>query len=56
MGAEKVVAVVVEPAMGLIADMKARAERLGVEADAQIVEEMRQTLGETWRVVEERGV
>jgi len=55
-GAEKVAAVVVEPAMGLIADMKARAERLGVEADAQIVEEMRQMLGETWRVVEERGV
>jgi len=55
-GAEKVAAVVVEPVMGLIADMKARAERLGVEADAQIVEEMRQTLGETWRVVEERGV
>src|SRR5215212_1512268 len=55
-GAEKVAAVVVEPAMGLIADMKARAERLGVEADAQIVEEMRQALGETWRVVEERGV
>jgi hypothetical protein len=55
-GAEKVAAVVVEPAMGLIADMKARAEQLGVEADAQIVEEMRQTLGETWRVVEQRGV
>jgi len=55
-GAEKVAAVVVEPVMGLIADMKARAERLGVEADAQIVEEMSQTLGETWRVVEERGV
>ena len=55
-GAEKVAAVVVEPAMGRIADMRTRAERLGVEADAQIVEEMRQTLGETWRVVEERGV
>ena len=54
--AEKVATVVLEPAMGLIADMKARAERLGVEADAQIVGEMRRTLGETWRVVEERGV
>jgi hypothetical protein len=54
--AEKVAGVILEPAMGLIADMKARAERLGVEADAQIVEEVRQTLGETWRVVEERGV
>jgi hypothetical protein len=54
--AEKVAGVILEPAMGLIADMKARAERLGVEADAQIVEEVRQTLGETWLVVEERGV
>jgi hypothetical protein len=54
--AEKVAGVILEPAMGLIADMKVRAERLGVEADAQIVEEVRQTLGETWRVVEERGV
>ena len=54
--AEKVAAVILEPAMGLIADMKARAQRLGVEADAEKVEEIRQTLGETWRVVEERGV
>ena len=54
--AEKVAGVILEPAMGLIADMKARAERLGVEADAEKVEEVRQTLGETWRVVEERGV
>jgi len=55
-GAEKVATVILEPAMGRIADMRARAERLGVEADAEIVEEMRKTLGESWRVVEERGV
>jgi hypothetical protein len=53
--AEKVAAVILEPAMGQIEDMKARAQRLEVEADAQIVEEVRGTLGETWRVVEERG-
>jgi hypothetical protein len=55
-GAEKVAAVVLEPAMGLIADMKARARRLGVEADAETVEEVREALGEAWRVVEERWV
>lgn len=55
-GADKIAAVVLEPAMGPIADMKARAERLGVEAEAQIVEEVRETLGASWRVVEERGV
>ncbi len=54
--AEKVAAVILEPAMGRIAEMRARAQRLEVEADAQIVEEMRQTLEETWHVVEERGV
>jgi hypothetical protein len=55
-GAEKVAAVFLEPAMDRIANMRARAERLGVEADAEIVEQMRKTLGESWRVVEERGV
>jgi hypothetical protein len=54
--AEKVTAVILEPAMGRIADMRARAERLEVEADAEIVEMVRKTLGESWRVVEERGV
>jgi hypothetical protein len=54
--AEKLAAVVLEPAMGLIADMRARAQRLEVEADAEIVEMVRETLGESWRVVEERGV
>jgi hypothetical protein len=54
--AEKVAAVILEPAMERIGDMKARAERLGLEADAQTVEEVRGGLAEAWRVVEERGI
>ena len=54
--AEKVGAVVLEPVMGRIEDMKQRAERWGVEADEVLVEEMRKGLAETWRMVEERGV
>jgi len=54
--AEKMAAVVLEPAMERIEDMKARAERLGLEADAQTVEEVRGTLTEAWGVVEERGI
>jgi hypothetical protein len=54
--AEKVATVILEPAMGLIADMRMRAQRLEVEADAEVVEIVRKTLGESWRVVEERGV
>ena len=54
--AEKVAAVVLEPAMEKIRGMKARAERLGIEADAETVEEIREGLGEAWRTVEARGV
>jgi hypothetical protein len=54
--AEKVAAVVLEPAMEKIRGMKARAERLGIEADAETVEEIREGLGEAWRMVETRGV
>jgi hypothetical protein len=54
--AEKVATVILEPAMGQIADMRARAERLGVEADTERLEMVRETLGESWRVVVERGV
>ena len=54
--AEKVAAVVLEPAMEKIRGMKARAERLGIEADAETVEEIRGGLGEAWRMVEARGV
>jgi hypothetical protein len=49
-------AVVLEPVVDRIEDMKLRAERLGVEADEALVHEIRETLGATWRVVEERGV
>jgi hypothetical protein len=54
--AGKVAAVVLEPAMGGIEDMRMRAQRLEVEADAEIVEMVCKTLGESWRVIEERGV
>jgi hypothetical protein len=54
--AEKVAAVVLKPVMDCIGEMELRAERLGVEADAQLVEEVRVELGEAWRVVEERDV
>ena len=56
MDAEKLATVILEPAMGLIADMRTRARRLEVKADAERVEMVRETLGETWRVVEDRGV
>jgi hypothetical protein len=55
-GAEKIVAVVLEPVAGRIEDLEARAERLGLEADPETVEEIREGLRESWRVVEERGV
>ena len=54
--AEKIAAVVLEPVMGRIRDMRLRAERLGVEADAPTVEEMRKNLAESWHMVEARGV
>ena len=52
---EKIATVVLEPVMGRIKDVELRAERLGLETDAQTVEEMRHKLGEAWRLVEERG-
>jgi hypothetical protein len=54
--AEKVGAVILEPVMSRIEDMKTRAERLGVEADLETVEEIRASLAETWRMVEARGI
>ena len=44
--AENIATVILEPVMDRIEDMKARAERLGVEADPDTVEEMRQALGQ----------
>jgi len=55
-GAEKVVAVVLEPFAGRLEDLEARAERQELKPDAETVEEIREGLSESWRVVEERGV
>ncbi len=54
-GAEKLALVVLTPLGEQIEDMKARAERLGVEPDAGLVEEVREGLAEAWRTVEARG-
>jgi hypothetical protein len=53
--AENLAAVVLAPVVGGIEDMRARAERLGVEPDAGLVEQMREGLEEAWRTVEARG-
>ena len=53
--AEKLAAVVLAPVVGGIEDMRVRAERLGVEPDAGLVEQMREGLAEAWRTVEARG-
>jgi hypothetical protein len=55
-GAQKVVTVVLEPFAGRIEDLEARAERLGLQADPETVEEVREGFAESWRVVEERAV
>ena len=55
-GAESVVAVVLEPVVDRIEDLKSRAERLGLEPKAETVEEIREGLAAGWRVVEKRGV
>ncbi len=54
--AEKIAGVILEPVMDRIEGIKLRAERLDLEADAETVEEIREKLGESWRMVEERGV
>ena len=53
--AEKIATVVLQPVMGRIEDMKERAKRLGMEPDADLVEQMREGLAEAWRTVEARG-
>jgi hypothetical protein len=55
-GAEELAAVVLAPLVEQIGDMRARAERLGVEPDAQLVEQVREGLAEAWRIVAARGV
>jgi hypothetical protein len=54
--AQKVAAVVLEPFAACIEDLEARAERLGLKPDEETVEEIRESLAESWRVVKERGV
>ncbi len=54
--AEKVAAVVLEPAAERLEGLKSRAERLKIEAEAETVEQVREGLAEAWRKVEERGV
>jgi hypothetical protein len=39
-----------------IEDLKRRAERLELEPEADTVEQIREGLAESWRVVEKRGV
>src|SRR4051812_14116541 len=53
--AENLAAVVLAPVLDGIEEMRARAERLGVEPDAGLVEEVREGLAEAWRTVEARG-
>ena len=53
---EKLVGVILGPALGQIREMKNRAQRLGVAPDAETVEEIREGLAGTWKVYEERGI
>ena len=53
--ARKVLTVVLEPAVGRIDDLEARAERLDLEPDAERMEEVRAGLAEAWRSVEGRA-
>jgi hypothetical protein len=54
--AEKVVAVVLEPVVDRIENLKCVAERLELKPNAETVEQIREGLAVTWRVVEERSV
>ena len=54
--AEKVIAVVLEPVVDRIEELKSLAQRLELESDADTVEQIQEGLAESWRVVEERGV
>ena len=54
--AEKVIAVVLEPAVDRIESLRRLAERFELQADAETVKEVREDLRQTWGVVEKRGV
>ena len=53
--AEELAAVVLAPVLEGIGDMKSRAERLGVQPDEALVEQVREGLAEAWRTVQARG-
>ena len=53
---EKLVGVILGPALEQIREMKNRAQRLGVKPDAETVEQILEGLAETWKVYEERGI
>ena len=54
--ADKLAAVVLAPVMEQIEALERRAESLGVEPEAETVEEIRQGLAEAWRMAERRGI
>ncbi len=54
--AEKVAAAVLAPLVETIEDLRRRAETLDVEADAEVVEELRDGLAEAWRTAERQGI
>ncbi len=47
--------VVLEAGAERVEDLEAKVERLGLEPDAETVEEIREGLTEAWRSVEARG-
>jgi hypothetical protein len=53
--AEKLAAVVLEPVVEAVEEARTRAERLGVETDAELVDQMLETLTEAWDTVQARG-
>jgi hypothetical protein len=53
--AEKLAAVVLEPVVDGIVDARARAERLGMEPDAELVDQILEVLEEAWDIVQARG-
>jgi hypothetical protein len=60
-GAEKILAATLqegpgEEAVGRVKELKTLAGRLGVEPNAQSVEEIGEGLLEAWRVIEEKGI
>jgi hypothetical protein len=60
-GAEKILAATLqegpgEEAVGRVKELKTLAGRLGLEPNAQTVEEIGEGLLEAWRVIEEKGI